>query len=103
VSTEQSLNAPLKAMGVKAAFSHSDADFSGMLKDPSIPLFISLIKQKTKITVDENGTMAASVTVSTITGSSMNNPMFVANRPFLFAVTEKDSNLILFIGKVTGL
>ena len=103
VSTEQDLNTPLMAMGVKAAFSRSDADFSGMLKDPSNPLFVSLMKQKTKITVDENGTMAASVTVSTITGSSMNNPMFVANRPFLFAITEKDSNLILFIGKVTGL
>ena len=103
VSTEQDLNTPLMSLGVKAAFSRTDADFSGMLKDPSKPLFVSLMKQKTKITVDENGTMAASVTVSTITGSSMNNPMFVANRPFLFAVTEKDSNLILFIGKVTGL
>ena len=103
VSTEQDLNTPLMSLGVKAAFSRTDADFSGMQKDPSKPLFVSLMKQKTKITVDENGTMAASVTVSTITGSSMNNPMFVANRPFLFAVTEKDSNLILFIGKVTGL
>lgn len=103
VSTEQDLNTPLMSLGVKAAFSRSNADFSGMQKDPSKPLFVSLMKQKTKITVDENGTMAASVTVSTITGSSMNNPMFVANRPFLFAITEKDSNFILFIGKVTGL
>lgn len=102
VSTKQDLNQPLTAMGVKAAFSPSDADFSGMLKNSSIPLYVSLMKQNTKISVDEKGTMATSVTVSMVSGSMREHPEFTANRPFLFAITEKNSNLILFIGKVTG-
>lgn len=102
VSTEQELNQPLTALGVKAAFNSGEADFSGMLKNPSIPLYVSLMKQNTKIAVDEKGTMAASVTVSLVSGSMLEHPEFTANRPFLFAITEKNSNLILFIGKVTG-
>ena len=100
VSIDQDLTQPLMAMGVKAAFSRSNADFSGMLKDSSIPLFISLMKQKTKIEVDEKGTMASSVTVSTVT-TGKPGPEFLANRPFLFAITEKSSNILLFIGKVS--
>ena len=100
VSIEQDMTQPLMAMGVKAAFSRSDADFSGMLKDSSIPLFISLMKQKTKIEVDEKGTMASSVTVSTVT-TGKPGAEFLANRPFLFAITEKSSNILLFIGKVS--
>ena len=99
-STMQDLTAPLKAMGVKAAFSRSSADFSGMLTDPATPLFVSLMKQKAKIEVDEYGTTAAAVTVSVMTGG-MPGTQFVANRPFLFAITEKDTNIIFFIGKVT--
>ena len=102
ISTEQDLRQPLTALGVKSAFSRTEADFSKMLKDPSIPLFVSLIKQKSKITVDEKGTMAASVTVSQVSTGMREYPEFKANRPFLFAITEKNSNLIFFIGKVTG-
>ena len=101
VSTEQDLEAPLKAMGVQAAFSNADADFSGMLKDPGASLFLSLIKQKAKIEVDEKGTAAAAVTVSTVTGG-MRPERFTIDRPFLFVITEKETNLIYFIGKVTG-
>ena len=101
VSTEQDLSLPLMQMGVKAAFSQSDADFSGMLKDRNIPLFISLMKQKSKIEVDENGATASSVTVSMVT-TGIPGVEFKANRPFLFAVTEKSTNVIFFIGKVTG-
>lgn len=102
VSTEQGLNQALKAMGVKAAFSSSDADFSGMLKNASTPLFINMMKQKTKISVDEKGTMAASVTVTSF-ATGINNNVFVVNRPFIFAITEKCSNIILFMGRITAL
>ncbi|MBP5339996.1 MAG: serpin family protein [Prevotella sp.] len=102
ISTEQNLIAPLTAMGVKDAFSSSYADFSGMLKDPSIPLFINLMKQKTKIEVNETGCLASSVTMSnTTTGKP--GAEFVANRPFLFVITERSSNIIFFMGKVTEL
>ena len=101
ISAEQDLTLPLKAMGVKAAFSSSEADFSGMLKDAFIPLFISMMKQKTLIEVDEKGTMASSVTVSTFT-TGRPQTEFTANRPFIFAITEADSNVIFFIGKVSA-
>ena len=100
-STEHDLITPLRALGVKAAFG-PDADFSGMLKDPSIPLYIKIMKQKAKIEVDEKGTMASAVTVSYVTTGGQHKSEFVANRPFLFAITEKGTNIILFIGKVTG-
>ncbi len=100
-STEQDLRLPLIAMGINTAFSQSTANFSRMLKDPAIPLFLNLIKQKSRINVDEQGTMAASITVSSI-ATGMPGVEFYANRPFLFAITEKNSNIIFFIGKVTG-
>lgn len=101
ISTEQNMTLPLTAMGVKAAFSSASADFSAMMKAPTASLFINLMKQKTRIGVDENGTMASSVTVSAVT-TGMPQAEFVANRPFLFAITEKSTNLIFFMGKVTG-
>lgn len=102
VTTEQDLRQPLMVMGVQSAFSRSDADFSGMLKDPDIPLWLNLIKQKSKIEVDEKGTSASSVTLSTVT-TGMRPTEIRVNRPFLFVITEKTTNLIFFIGKVTKL
>lgn len=99
VSTEQDLRTPLMSLGVKAAFVNGQADFSGMMKDASAPIFIGLMKQNARIEVDEKGTMAAAVTVVTVTTGAPGTE-FVANRPFLFAITEKDSNVIFFIGKV---
>ena len=100
VSAEIDVTRPLMAMGIKTAFSRSNADFSGMLKDPSFPLFISLMKQKTVLEVDEKGSMASSVTVSTVT-TGKPDAKFLANRPFLFAITEKNSNIVFFIGKIS--
>jgi serpin B len=100
-STEQDMRLPLINMGVKAAFSHSDADFSGMFKESSIPFYINLMKQKARITVDENGTMASAVTVSSVT-TGRPGIEFKANRPFLFVITERNSNVIFFIGRVNG-
>lgn len=101
ISTEQDMTRPLMAMGVKAAFSSSDADFSGMMKGSTIPLFVNMMKQKARIEVDEKGAMASAITVSSVT-TGMPGTEFTANRPFLFVITERNSNIILFIGKVTG-
>lgn len=100
-STEQDMTQTMIAMGVKDAFHSMRADFSGMLKDSSIPLYINKMKQKTIIAVDEKGTMASSVTVCNVT-TGMAEAEFTANRPFLFVITEPSSNLIFFIGKFCG-
>lgn len=88
----------LKAMGMEIAFSEWSADFSG-IADISQRLFISEVKHKTFIRVDEKGTEAAAVTSVGIMPASMPQPMIV-NRPFVFIIHERESGTNLFMGKV---
>ena len=86
-------------MGV--AFSSTRADFSKI--NANDQLYITKVKHKTYIQVDEEGTEAAAVTSVEI-GPTMVNPnsipVFHAIRPFLFFITEEDTGAILFVGKV---
>jgi len=93
---KQKLNNALIDMGLGIAFS-GDADFSDMA--PGLPLAISKVLHKTFIQVDEEGTEAAAVTSVEIRLTGAGNFFFV-NRPFLFAIVEKSSGTILFIGQV---
>ena len=99
-SWEIGLNQLLSSMGMAVAFSANDADFSKISAD--YKLFITKVKQKTFIKVNEQGTEAAAVTSVGIGVTSMPaNPLeFHVNRPFLYAITEEDTGAILFIGKV---
>lgn len=99
-ATEVNLAEPLQTMGMKAAFNIGQADFTRMFKSRSDSFFVSLLKQKAKIQVDEYGTVAAAVTVTYMT-TGMPGTDFNANRPFIYVITEKDSQAIFFIGKVT--
>ena len=94
------LNDYLKSMGITSIFSPLEADFSLMTHDSK--LAISLIKQFASISVDENGTEAASVSVAKVEIiDSFERPQFVefyADRPFLFAITEQTTGAILFMG-----
>jgi len=98
------LNDVLSQMGMKQAFISKFADFSGIsgAKD----LFIGYVIHKTYIDVNENGTEAAAVTAvgtfATSTGEPDPRKYFTVNRPFLFAITEKTTGAILFIGEVTN-
>lgn len=94
---EKNLNDMLSGMGLGVAFSDS-ANFSKI--NPTDSLYISKVKQKTYIKVDEEGTEAAAVTSVTV-GTTAVMPTSVSyNRPFLFAIREKYTNAILFIGRV---
>src|SRR5699024_4352335 len=55
------LNEPLQELGIKTAFGDGQPDFSPMV-ETTIPLYISEVKQKTAIEIDEKGTEAAAVT-----------------------------------------
>ena len=61
-------------------------------------LFVQFVKQNTFIEVNEEGTEAAAVTTIGIGYNSINE--FAANRPFIFAIRERTTNALLFIGKV---
>jgi len=91
---EVKLNDTLKALGMGIAFEGA-ADFSGM--GPS--LFISEVRHKTFVEVDEQGTQAAAVTV--VVGVRSVLPIFRVNRPFFFAIYNERTTTILFMGIVT--
>jgi serine protease inhibitor len=96
------LNNILKAMGMELAFTEQ-ADFSGI--NPGRDLFISYVKHKTFVEVDEEGTEAAAVTIIGFEVTSIGPgedkwTYFHCTRPFLFAITEKETGAILFMGKV---
>jgi serpin B len=94
---EKRLNDVLKAMGMAIAFSPSLADFTRI--DKRGQLFISEVKHKTFVQVDEEGTEAAAVTSVEISRTSMGLVIRV-DRPFVFAIRENHSGTILFMGKI---
>ena len=89
----------LKAMGMEIAFIEWNANFKGMADLSPQNLFISEVKHKTFIRVDEKGTEAAAVTNVGMMPTSMPQPMIV-NRPFVFIIHERESGTNLFMGKV---
>jgi len=96
---EKSLKEILRTLGMAIAFLPGEADFSKI--NPYFELFISEVKHKTFVEVNEEGTEAAAVTSVTITLTSVEPPdIFEANRPFLFLIKENTSNALVFMGKV---
>lgn len=96
---DKKLNDVLKVMGMAIAFSTSDADFTRIDKQGG--LFISEVKHKTFVQVDEEGTEAAAVTSVGIGRTSIgDNFTMRVDRPFVFVIRENNSGTILFIGKI---
>jgi serpin B len=62
-------------------------------------LFISEVMHKTYVDVNEEGTEAAAAT-SVGMGVVSAPPMVVVDRPFLFAIRERFSGTILFMGRI---
>lgn len=94
---ELTYNDILKAMGMEIAFG-GGADLSGLVESESAGLYIDEVKHKTFIRVDEEGTEAAAVTSVAVAESLP--PQFIANRPFVFIIHERESGTNLFMGKV---
>ena len=89
----------LKSLGMTDAFYDSKANLSGISEKAQ--LVVSEVMHKTYIKVDERGTEAAAVTGITIDVTSVGpDNSFRADHPFVFAIREKDTQAILFIGKV---
>jgi serpin B len=93
---EITLNDALQAMGMGVAFNPGEADFSGIGRGPR-PLYISEVKHKTYVDVNEEGTEAAAVTGIGVRVTSV-PPRISVDRPFVFAIRERDSRAILFLG-----
>jgi len=95
-----SLNDALTAMGMGVAFSDG-ANFS---KISTQGLKISDVEHKAYIAVDESGTEAAAVTSVGVTATDVPaiQPDYNVNRPFIFAIRERNSGLVLFAGLVNN-
>lgn len=95
---QKKLNDILKDLGLGIAFNPDLADFSNL---SDLQTYISLVLQKTYIDVNEKGTEAAAATVVGMGLTSIGpGSSLIFDRPFLFAITEKETGSICFMGKV---
>jgi serine protease inhibitor len=95
-SDSHGLNDALKAMGIVDAFGRN-ADFKRMVAGGGI--WIDSALQKCFIRVDERGTEAGAATVVSMRKSLIRE--VTLDRPFLFAIRERTTGAVLFLGRVT--
>lgn len=99
-TTRQSYRSILQSMGVRQAFEEA-ADFTPMFANPNGPMFLNDVVQVAAIDVDEQGTKAKAITSGKGFGGVLNKGEFRVDRPFFFAIHNRDSNSILFMGRVS--
>ncbi len=97
----------LQSLGMTDAFDGAAADFSRLGEMEGANIVISDVIHKTRIEVSREGTKAAAATavttVATSAGPNMDPPMRIyLNRPFVFAITDSETGLVLFCGVVTS-
>ena len=93
------LNDVLEALGMEIAFVPGGADFTRINPTPGL-LYISEVRHKSFVDVNEEGTEAAAVTSVEIRETSAGPSQVVIDRPFVFAIREKFSGTILFMGLI---
>lgn len=100
-STQSALNVPLLELGMTTPFDPSAADFSGMTTQEK--LYISDVVHEAYISVDEEGTEAAAATgvIMDLTAAPTQPVELTVDRPFIFALRDRETGAILFMGRVT--
>ena len=99
-SYEKFLNDQLISMGMIDAFDPYGADLSGISDNQ---IYVSFVKQNTFVDVDEEGTEAAAVTtigIYTTTSAGPHINQFIIDKSFIFAIRERTTNTLLFLGQV---
>jgi serpin B len=99
LSWEDEFNNELKSLGMQRAFEPDGADFTPLSARLGHSLYISKVRQKTFVDVNEEGTEAAAVTSVDIGVTSFPSSVDF-NRPFVFVIRERLTGTILFIGKI---
>ena len=104
------LCAQLTALGMPLAFTRFQADFSGINghQPPNEEaLFISAVFHKAFVEVNEEGTEAAAATAGLMPETAALRrsrpppvPIFRADHPFLFAIRDRKSGAMLFLGRI---
>jgi serpin B len=101
LETAFDLAPPFKKLGMKDAFdSGGRADLTG-IGGARGELFISQIRHKAYVEVNEEGTEAAAATVVAVTATSAMLPrVFRADHPFIFIIRDNMTGSILFMGRI---
>lgn len=96
-----SLKRPLSRLGMPRAFDRDSAEFGGVAKVDT-PVWIGDVAHKTKIKVDEKGTVAAAATIARkgATARAQVPPQLICDRPYIFAIVDRASGAMLFLGVV---
>lgn len=100
---ETSLVKDLKSLGMSDAFCSGLADFSGI--SGTLDLFISEVRHKSFVAVDEKGTEAAAATaviISFKSGGDLLIPVNI-NRSFIFLIRDRITGAVLFLGRLIHL
>lgn len=93
-SFHASLKQALVGLGLASLF--EGADFSGITG--AADLFVEHFEHEVFVEVDEEGTRAAAATGASLPAS--HGPTVMVDRPFLFAIRDRPTGTLLFLGRV---
>jgi serpin B len=90
----------LKKLDMPLPFTFPGADFSGM--DGTKLLYIGVVIHQAVVAVDEKGTEAAAATAVLMKAGGMPSEpaVFRADHPFVFLIRDRETNSILFMGRL---
>ena len=108
--TNLDLEEIMASLGMKNAFltydGHGFMDFCyyGDNEANSDPCWISLMRQKAHLKLDQKGTEAAAATVIGIADKAMPQETltFIADRPFIYIISDRFTGSIFFMGQYMG-
>lgn len=98
--TMENMKTILQTLGMSDLFA-ADADLDIINED----VYVSEILHRARIEVEEQGTRAAAITEITLTGGAApgSGMEFIADKPFLYAIRDKETGMLLFLGRVSSL
>ena len=97
---EDSLKNELTQLGMEIAFDPDRADFSLMNEAHEKNLYISEVKHKTFVRIDEKGTEASAATSVEVgtTSMPMSDKQLTFDRPFIYGIMDSNLGMPLFLG-----
>lgn len=98
IDSDLELRTVFEAMGITDIFDPAQARLSKISRQS---VYVSRVFHKAVIEVNEVGTVASAFTGATV--SFKQTPIeFVANRPFVYLITDRKTNTLLFAGQVVN-